>query len=66
MELNQVNGYTIIQAARKTGRELTQKQVNQIQRRREQLVKEGRNLSRDKQHQINAMWDWWWGIGYDD
>ena len=56
----EVNGYTILQAARNTGRNLTQKQVNQIMRRRDQLVKEGRNLQNDKRRQEDAMWRWWY------
>ena len=57
----EVNGYSVIHAARNTGRELTQKQVNQILRRQEQLVKEGRNIQREKQREIDRCWKWWYG-----
>lgn len=58
----EVNGYTILQAARNTGRDLTTKQVNQILRRRDQLVKESRNLQRDKARQMDMDWSWWYNI----
>jgi hypothetical protein len=58
----EVNGYTIIQAARNTGRELTQNQVNQILRWREQMVQAQERYTddREKNRQMDADWRWWY------
>jgi hypothetical protein len=52
---------SVFNAAQNTGRTLTLKQVNQILRRREQLMREARNLQGDKYRQIEWCWRWWYG-----
>jgi hypothetical protein len=50
---------TIIQAGQNTGHNYTEKQVNQILRRREVLLRESRNIQRDKKREIDLCWNWW-------
>lgn len=49
---------SVIEAARNSGRELTEKQVTQILDRHAQLLREGRDLAREKRYQIDWCWRW--------